>query len=371
MKIGLDLRMVSGGSGISRYISQLTQNILTLDKTNKYVLLFNQIDQETKKTYEPYGHEMIGTGIAHYSFAEQSRLPGILNRLNLDLVHFRHFNVPLFYKKPFVVTIHDLTHTQIPGRKKSHFFHRLAYNAVINNAVKSSKKIIAVSKATKAEVFKYFEIPEDKIEVIYEAADAKYKVMNKETAFAQVSNRYGLKKPFILYVGDWRRYKNLPLLAEAFDRLIFKHFDYDLVLAGKPDPFYPEISKQVFSIKNANRVKAIGRVPEEDLPFLYNACSLFVLPSMAEGFGLTALEAAACGVPIACSDIPALREVLGQGAEYFDPLNLDNVTDVLEDLLSNLPRLEELANLALKRAAVFTWKKAAQETISLYEHAAK
>ena len=194
-------------------------------------------------------------------------------------------------------------------------------------------------------------------------------MIDKDRAYAEVSKKFGITKSFIMYAGVWRRYKNLPMLAQAFDKLRGRGLDFQLVLAGEPDKFYPEIKEQVLSIKYKADVKAVGRVSDEDLALLYNAATLFVLPSQMEGFGLTTLEAAACGTAIACSDIPTLREVIGQGAEYFDPNNLDNMTDVLESVLKNPKRQEELANLALSRSKHFSWKKAGEETINVYKDA--
>lgn len=366
MRIGIDLRMTGGGSGIDRYITELSHEILKQEKgtSNKYVLFFRNAQQA--EGFKSYGQKIVIADIAHYSFAEQLRLPFILMREKLDLVHFPHFNVPLLYRKKFVVTIHDLTHTLIPGKKKSHFIHRLAYNLVFWNAVRSSWKIIAVSQATKKAILDFFRINPDKITVVYEGLNKTYGVMDKEQAFKQVSNSFPITKPYILYVGAWRRYKNLPQLAKAFDQLIDQGLDFELVLAGEPDPFYREIKEQVYSIKHKDRIKALGRVSDEDLKAIYNAATLFVLPSHMEGFGLTVLEAAACGVPIAASDIPPLREVAGQAAEYFDPDNLQNMTEVLKNLINRPERLEELANLALSRSKHFSWQKAAKETTEVY-----
>ncbi len=366
MKIGLDLRMLNGGSGISRYIGELSEQILTLDKKNEYVLFFNRLDDATKLKYEKFGKKMVETNIPHYSLGEQLYLPRFFKKEKLDLVHFPHFNVPVLYTGKFVTTIHDLTHTKFPGRKKSHFFSRLAYNLVVFNAIKRAKKIIAVSQSTKNELQEYFNAA-DKAQVIYEGIHENYRVMDRDQALAKIANGLKITKPFILYVGVWRRYKNLPTLARVFNHLVEKGFDIELVLAGEPDPFYPEIQAQVQGIKHKDRVRAVGRVSDEDLNYLYNSCLLFVLPSLAEGFGLTALEAAACGAPVAASDIPTLREVLGQGAEFFDPNNEQNMIDVIVSLLDNPNRREELANGALSRSKHFSWKQAAEETIALYE----
>lgn len=369
MLIGIDLRMAGGGSGIDRYITELSHAILSLDRKNKYVLFFR--NEKSAEHYKKYNQKIVIVDIPHYSVHEQTLLPAELHKENLDLIHFPHFNVPLFYNRPFVVTIHDLTHTLFPGRKKSHFLHRLAYRWVFNNAVHNSKKIISVSESTKKQILEHYQISADKIKVIYEGFNAGYKMIDKEVAFNKVSEKFNLQKPFLLYVGVWRRYKNLPMLAKAFDKLVKEGHDFELVLAGEEDPHYPEIKEEIFKIENKDRIKAVGRVSDEDLNLLYNAASVFVLPSLMEGFGLTALEASACGTPVVCADIPTMREVMGHGAEYFDPNNLDNVVDVLRNVLGDNKRLEELANLALSRSKHFSWKTAAEQTISLYEEAKK
>src|SRR5258708_749960 len=302
MRIGLDLRMIGGGSGLDRYITELFHEILKQDKVNEYVLFFRS--KGLTGDFKEYKQKIVIVDISHYSFAEQLRLPFILMQEKLDLIHFPHFNVPFLYRKKFVVTIHDLTHTLIPGKKKSHVIHRFAYNLVFWNAIRSAHQIIAVSQATKKAILDYFHINSDRIK---------------------------------------------------------------LVLAGKKDPFYPEIEEKVFSIKNKSRIKALGRISEAELKAVYNGATLFVLPSHMEGFGLTVLEAAACGVPIACSDIPSLREIAGQAAEYFDPYNLQNMTDVLKNLINKPERLEELANLALSRSKHFSWRSAAVETMEVYK----
>jgi len=372
MRIGLDLRMIGGGSGIDTYISELSHEILKQDKRNQYVLFFRS--DSLSEPFKQYQQAIVIADIPHYSLAEQLEFPSVLRRAKLDLVHFPHFNVPIFYRRPFVVTIHDLTHTLIPGKKKSHFLHRLAYRLVFANAVRRAKKIIAVSQSTKKQILDYYgglsaqrSSLGAKITVVYEGFKQLYSMMDKAEAFNKVSQKFGITKPFLLYVGVWRRYKNLPMLAEAFNRLREQGLDFELVLAGQPDKFYPEVEHKVLNIKYKADVRPVGRVSDEDLKLLYNASTLFVLPSLMEGFGLTALEAAACGVPVACSDIPTLREVMGQGAEYFDPENADNMVEVLHNVLSKKERLEELANLSLSRSKHFSWKQAAEETIAIYE----
>jgi glycosyltransferase involved in cell wall biosynthesis len=371
MKIGLDLRMAYGGSGIGRYISELAEKILERDKENSYVLFFNDPSEEFMSRFKKFGQKIVISRIPHYSLIEQIKLPFVLLGEKLDLVHFPHFNVPLLYRKPFVVTIHDLTHTRFPGRKMSHFFYRIAYNLILLNALRASRAIIAVSSSTRQELKEFFgQKVFDKSKVVYEGLGGNIKIMDKNEAMNEAKKRFGIGRPFLLYVGVLRRYKNIPNLAEAFNQLTIE-LNLDLVLAGAEDPFYPEIRQKALQSKHSDRIRFLGKVSDQDLQLLYNAATLFVLPSQYEGFGLTALEAASCGLPVCCSDIPTTREILGQAAEYFDPQNPDNIADVIRALIKNKTRMDELSNVGIRRSRDFSWDKAAQETIKLYEEAVK
>jgi glycosyltransferase involved in cell wall biosynthesis len=369
MRIGLDLRMVGGGSGIDRYITELAMQILQIDKKNEYILFVRNAEQA--KDFKKFDQRVVIADIPHYSLAEQMKFPSVLKKENLDIVHFPHFNVPIFYNRPFVVTIHDLIHTKIPGRKKSHFIYRIAYNLIIRHAIRTSKKIIAVSTTTKKEILEHFKVAEKKIQVVYEGAKDTYHMIDKLEAKNYVREKFKITKPYVLYVGVWRRYKNLPNLSKAFTKLKKQGLNHELVLVGEPDPHYPEIMEQVTRNMAQKSIKTLGRVSDEDLLNLYNAADLFVLPSLSEGFGLTPLEAGACGVAVACSDIPTLREVMGSGAEYFDPLNIDNIADVIKSMLNDDKLREELANRALARTKHFSWKQAAEETVSIYNKSNK
>lgn len=312
---------------------------------------------------------MIKSQTKYYSFEEQTKFVWELKKLKLDVVHFPSFNVPMFYSRKFVVTIHDIIHHLYPGKKKSRWFHRLAYRLVINSAIKRASKIIAVSEATKDDVRKTFKIDPLKISVIYEGVEERYGEKITNAKLQVIKEKYGITKPYILFVGVWRQYKNLERLALAFDILKEKGFDYQLVMAGKVDPFYPEIRQAVFGIKNNKDIKALGYVPDEDLPALYQSAKVFVLPSLVEGFGLIGLEAQASGVPAAVSDIPVLREVLGEGAVYFDPRNEDDMARTCHLVLDTESSVvKELVEQGRQNAKKFDWQQTARETLKIYQN---
>lgn len=192
MKIGIDIRMLGNRhGGIGRYTFEVVKNILEIDKQNEYFLFYNQDvreDAELLGKIRPI--KLIAANVRHYSVAEQIRLPKILSKYNLDLVHFPNFNVPLAYKRPFVVTIHDVVHHKIGGAKKSHLVHFYAYKKVIDYAVKNSRAIITVSEYSKKEISTYFAIRPQKITCIYEGTSLSTNVDEQEVEKTKKSTFY-------------------------------------------------------------------------------------------------------------------------------------------------------------------------------------
>ncbi|OGE79232.1 MAG: hypothetical protein A2751_04550 [Candidatus Doudnabacteria bacterium RIFCSPHIGHO2_01_FULL_46_14] len=367
MRIGIDMRMAGTGEGIGRYCEELVKNLAEIDKVNEYYLIFNDHTTSLKFKFKNEKFKNIIVKSKYYSWMEQTFFIYELSKLNLDLMHFTNFNIPVFYQRPFVVTIHDLIHHRFPGRKKSRYLHRVAYRTVIWTAIKRAETIITVSEATKNEVVNIFSIDPKKVKVIYEGAKALLAVTaNSE----QILKRYDITKPFLLFVGVWRQYKNLPRLAAAFDILKRRHnVDAHLVLVGKIDPFYPEIREAVFKIQNHHGIRALGFVPDDDLSALYSKAKIFVLPSLTEGFGLIGLEAQAAGLPVVASDITVLKEVLADGAVYFDPRSADDMAAKIFEIWNDPAAAQSLASTGAANASRFDWQKCARETLALYRQA--
>lgn len=367
MRIGIDLRMAGTGEGIGRYVEELVVNLSKQDRENQYFLFFQ--DPFARKSFPLHApnFEKILTASLYYSLAEQVKFPRELARFKLDLMHFTNFNFPIFYRGKFVVTIHDLIHHFFPGKKKSRFFHRLAYRVVFCKAVRGASKIIAVSKNTANQIAQKFDIPKKKIATIYEGVNDKFFQSLPADEVLSVKKKYQLNKPYFLAVGVWRQYKNYPLLAQAF--MDFKKetgLDYLLAIGGKIDPYYPEIGKAVTSQGGPEDIKALGYVPEDDLLALYRGAEIFVLPSLLEGFGLIALEAQASGAPVIASDIPVLREVLRDSAVFFPPRDSSRLQYCMAELARNPELRKKLSEAGLQNVQKFQWEQTAAETLNLY-----
>ena len=209
-------------AGIGRYSDELLKSLLALDEKQRYILLISpntELDKDLQRALnerdEPV--EVVETSASHYSFAEQTSLLLLLNKIRPDLVHFPHFNHPVLYKGDFVVTIHDLTLSDY--NERGGLFKRFVYEKVINSAAQKSKKIFTVSDFVRKQLTKEYGLPLRKVVTTYNGIDSKFtKITNPKTL--ERSEKYGLRDPYIVSVGQWRSHKNLLRLVEAFAKTV-------------------------------------------------------------------------------------------------------------------------------------------------------
>jgi len=262
------------------------------------------------------------------------------------------------------MTIYDLTFMLLPG---FHTRETQSFSKAIRRYVERSDCIIAISEQTKRDIVEHLGIPADRIRVTLLAADERYRVIDDRGVIEPVLTKYGIASEYILYAGTLEPRKNVPALVRAFHALKReRHIPHRLVLAGKKGWLYDEIFAEVSTLGLDADVIFTGYVPDEDLPLLYNGASLFVYPSLYEGFGLPPLEAMACGCPVITSDISSLPEVVGDAGVMINPRSCDDlagaIARVLED--SNLAGIMRAKGLA--RAATFSWDRCARETVAIY-----
>lgn len=359
-------------TGIGRYVYELTRNLFQLDTQNEYVLFFNDPEYEA---FIPPNERVtkIRVNARHYSFSEQVKFLFQLRKQKLDLMHFTHFNAPIFYKRPSIVTIHDLTLSFYPGKKMTSPIHRFAYRKTIKSAVSNAKKAIAVSQNTKKDMQDILKVesPEEhqKIHVIYEAVDEAFRPIEDETYKIKLKEKLGIEGPFILYTGVWRSHKNLPNLIKAF-ALLKKEYGYNgkLVITGKHDPIYAsDIFQMPETVEFNDQIVFTGMVEELELIALYNAAQVYAFPSLYEGFGLPPLEAMQCGTPVAASSVSCIPEVCGEdNALFFDPTRPSDIADKIFTITSEKAVREHLISNGLKHVKNFSWEKMAKETLQLY-----
>jgi glycosyltransferase involved in cell wall biosynthesis len=311
--------------------------------------------------------EKVLVNARHYSLAEQWRFWKILNAAKLDLMHFTHFNAPVLYRRPSVVTIHDLTLSLYPGKKMRSPWVRMAYHFTIRSIVKRASSVIAVSEHTKKDLVNLLHTNAAKINVVHEGVNPIFHKINDQHIIDDFKVKMGFDRPYILYTGVWRSHKNLVNLIRAF--AILKHrykFPGILVITGKEDPWYPEVKQTVNEEKLCGEVRFTGLVPDEDLVLLYNAASVYVLPSLYEGFGLPVLESFACGVPVCAARSSSLPEICGNAAELFDPKDPADIAAKVNLVYKDAAKREELIVRGRARVKEFSWEKMAKETLAIY-----
>ena len=374
MKIGIDARIFGvKEAGLGRYAQELVGNLARFDRKNQYALF---VRKKTKKqlTINQLGNlAVIEANFSHYSLLEQILMPPFLYRAKCDLVHFLHFNVPIFYFRPYVVTIHDLIKHESKGLATTtrnpilYWLKYLGYLLVVWLAAKRAKKVIVPSRWVKEKVVRQFGLERNKVVVIYEGVseNIKYQISNIKYQ-KEVLEKYKIKKPYLLYVGSVYPHKNVERLIEAVRTV--NQSSITLVIVCARSVFWERLKRKINQMKARGFVKLIGFVPENDLPVLYQSAHAFVFPSLSEGFGLPGLEAMACGTPVICSDIPVFREIYGESAVYFDPYRVDDIArrilEVLHyDAMTHHSRVEEGKRWVKK----FSWEKCAKETLKVYE----
>ncbi len=370
MQIGIDARFFGvKRKGLGRYTQKLVENLEKVDSENQYFIFLRA---ENFDEYVPRNKnfQKVLADFRWYSWKEQLKFPKLLNSYKLDLVHFPHFNVPLFYFRKFVVTVHDLTLIHFPTIKNStlhpffYFLKFLAYKIVIKSAIRRSNRIITISKFTKQDILKHYRrIPPEKIIVTYEACeDFCMMSPNKDE---EILARYGIMKPYIMYVGNAYPHKNLERLVFAFDELRKKRTDLQLVFVGKEDYFYARL-KALVEERRIEGIIFTDYVPDHDLDVLFHNVAAYVFPSLYEGFGLPPLEAMAKGAPVVSSDHPCVREILDESAYFFNAEDIERMAEAIDEVLRNESLRNELIAKGYKQVRKYSWKRMAQETKDVY-----
>lgn len=283
-----------------------------------------------------------------------------------DLLHVPHYNVPVLYGGPLVVTIHDVAHLKLAPYRSS-LKSKLYARPMLKMAAAKASNVIAVSHHTKSEIAEVLGIPGKKIEVIYHGVAPVYQPIQKSKASERVFARYKIGRPYFLYVGNLKPHKNLALLFRALSTLRGRgRLHHSLVLAGDDPRWKQSVFEMTARLGLADVVFHIPWASEDSLPYLYSAADLVIMPSLSESFGLPLVEAMASGTPVISSNAAALPEVGGDAVVYFDPRNVEELTAAIERVLDSPTLQNELRAKGLKQAAKFSWEECARKHIEVY-----
>ena len=301
-----------------------------------------------------------------YSLQEQLEYPGRIREC--DLWHAPHYNIPVLKGKTrLVVTVHDLIHWIF---RKDFFspLQTLYAKVMLEKAVSAADHIITVSEKTKEDLIGYFKAGPGKISVIYEAVSETFKPVTDPQMIRSVKRKYGLPEKFFLYVGMIKPHKNILWLVRLFSKLEqFSRVQSRLVIAGKADPKHAREFKTLSRLSPEGGILHIPFVETDDLPALYSGATALVHPSLYEGFGLTLLEAMACGTPVIAFRTSSIPEVTGDAAVLVPAGSEQAMEEALIRMETDSGRREYFRGLGLARVREFSWEKTAHQTKTVYE----
>jgi glycosyltransferase involved in cell wall biosynthesis len=380
VKVAIDVRRYRD-FGVGTYIRNLLNALCDTDSENQYFLISQPSDTAQLSKLSANFH------VVPYARSDMDRLehfllPLFLRKLGVDLVHFPLNRVPLLMMQPYVVTIHDIGvvfFSEATGVKKSLRYFRFRRGLVRANCV------MAVSARTRRDLHNVFQIPEERVRLVYNAPDPAFFAQDHSSVLdnpvgpdivelerQRILERYQIHYPFLLYAGTIRPQKNIPRLVEAFAVLrteLENHPLYRnirLIIIGDEISKYPAVRRAVMQSRVEQSVRFLGFVPFDTLRIFYALASAFVFPSLYEGFGLPPLEAMASGTPVVASDISALPEAVGDAALLINPENVFDIARGMREVLLDPDLRARLIEKGQKHAARFSWSQTARDVINIY-----
>lgn len=369
------LNPVSGErAGVGHYTFHIVKALLEIDRVNDYVLYFDhRMPRAVTDNFEGANVSIRRLPFSRYSkllpFAySHLLLASWLTRDELDVFHATANVMPLTYKKPTVVTVHDLAIYEHPEWFPTQV---ASTRLLVPQTLKKATRIIAVSQTTKKDLRDLFGVPAKKISVVYEAADTA--LLNLKDKKTNIREAYDLPKKYLLYVGTVEPRKSLTSLIQGWQRLTLMRpaalKDAALVIAGGVGYKGEEVLELLHTLHSPS-IKYLGYIPHNHKVLLMKNATAFVFPTLYEGFGLPVLEAMQLGVPVISSDISSIPEVTGTAAKLVRPEDIEELARAMRDLLTKPSVAKKMAAAGKKHAKKFSWTKAARETLKTYRDAA-
>jgi len=360
MKIGFDARMITH-PGIGRYIRCLLPEMVKQAPKDRFVVFGEP--EKLKDISDAPNVKIARWNVPIYSVWEQSfpfRFP-----MDMDLLHVPHFNIPVFFGRKMVVTVHDLIYLLFPDAVPTLLAKHYA-RFMIESVLKKASRVVTVSNHTKNDLVRLFgEQYSRKMDVIYEAPGKEFRRIKDKARIADVRTRHRLDENIILYVGSVKPHKNIKTLIKMFARLKSWGVPHQLVICGRWDKKEDHLKEEM----SDRYIRYLGEVTSEDLVALYSMSDVLVHLSLYEGFGLTVLEAMQCGTPVVVSNASSLPEVAGTSAFVVPPQNLEQIADTVYNVIINQQLKDGMMETGLDHAKKFSWEETAQKTLEVYRKA--
>lgn len=368
MKIAIDARSATlhQGTGIGTYTNNIISEILSINSIDKFTLFCSG---SFSKNFNKNNTNIIFSSDRHGGFYEKYYFPNSLDKTHSDVYHIPQNGIGFDFDThiPTIVTIHDLIPYIMPETVGTGYLERFLRD--MPNIISNSSSILTVSEYSKKDILKFFSFyPEDKIFVTPLAANKNFKPLDKNKSKEYVENIFGIKEPYILYIGGFSKRKNVLGLIKAFSA-VYKDLNkpYKLVLGGPLKDEGEKLYKYVEENDLKDKIVFCGYLKDQSLPLLYSGCDSFVYPSFYEGFGLPPLEAMSCKAPVITSNISSIPEITGDAALLINPYNTNELEEALVRLLNNDNFKNIIAEKGYLRSLNYTWKKTAEDTLKVYK----
>jgi glycosyltransferase involved in cell wall biosynthesis len=349
-------------SGIGHYTASLLDTLRIQFPWNSYLVLSHLAGVGFK------GPNLIPTQRRSFPIKEiwmQLWLPRILAGTRPDLCHFTNNIAPMRAKFPYVLTVHDLSLIDHPEWHP--WTRRIWMRRVMRPSVLKARTVLCASEATRQEILSWVPIDPERVQAIPLAPRSIFLTSCLGAKIAAVKARYGLNRPFILYVGNIEPRKNLPALLKAY-RLLDPP-DIDLVMAGRYAWLPHEFQREARNPYYHGRLHRLGYVPDEVLPALYQSALAFAYPSRMEGFGLPVLESMASGLPVLVSRIEPLMSLVNDAGWLADPEKPTEWASALDEIIRDPVKRVQMAERGKERSANYSWSQTAEATMRCYESA--
>jgi len=373
MRIGIDATALPPQPvGAGNYIIHLIRALAAINGEDEFVIFAGQrgpslIDLPENSTVEWVLVPDRSPGLR--LIWEQIFFSSLIRDSDIDLLHSLHYTRPLRLDCASVVTFHDMTfflYPQLHTRAK-----RIFFPLAVKSSARRADFVITVSESTRQDAIRLLNLSPERVFASQLGVDPSFHPINDSELKDSIAKKYQLPDRFILYVGLIEPRKNLPILINAYKKLVDAGTDHYLVLVGRYGWMYDQVLRQIEKLSLTEKVILPGYVDQIDLPIVYNLSDLFVYPTLYEGFGLPALEAMACGTPVITTDVSSLPEIVGEAGLLVPPDNVEELYRAMISVLNDEELRLSMARRGTQRAAKFTWEQTARSTLEVYRQAIK
>jgi glycosyltransferase involved in cell wall biosynthesis len=371
VRIAIDIRRMTE-FGVGTYIRNVVRTLGRLDHENEFFLIGCPTKVEEIGALPP-NFQTVPLLAAERSIQGYREFRNALKGLDCDLVHIPNlFSVPRGLPCPYVMTVHDMLEHMSRAREQSGFWRSL-YFQTTKRVLAGAARIFAVSNFTRNEIEKLFDIPPERIEVVYNAIDERFLRGHASSADRDlIARRYQVTYPFLLYAGRVSPHKNVVRMIEAFSALKTElgrdqaYPDLKLIIIGDDLSGNPDLRRTVVRSGVQNDVRFLGFIPIEVLRIFYDEAKVFVFPSLYEGFGLPPLEAMVHGTPVVTSNVSSLPEVVGNAAVLVNPENVFEIMRALHRVLTDQSLRKRMKERGYQQAAHFSWETSVRRILEAY-----